>query len=516
MEKLVGIDFGACNIKAAYWRGSDARIVRLSQNADQSYIPNVILYDLTRAGNVEQKIGDAAKNAQDPDNSVEHVKRKLEAESWSKNIPSLQREVSAVDAATDIFRELSERLQKKLNCTPHELRAIITVPVCSSGLQRSRIYQAAVAAGITVEEIITEPFAAMFSVQELLDDEERDEVVLIFDFGGSTLDLSLLRIVHEDGIRIEELASAGFPYGGIDIDTAIYTEIFAPKYDAEIREIISHDDTVGQAKTRQELRDVVTWLKEKLFEEDEESIEHSCTFRGSAQNYTFELTCDEMTELFQRHQLREKIFDLMDELFGQTNLQKDEVTLVRPFGGTSRVKYVLDLLTEYFGADIFDSDEDERDDDAVAGVAVGAARYFNIREERDDIELVIDRKIPLSLGIARGDSFVKCTDYHALGRSIRKTLTWQDLCAKNYKVSVYQCFADSEDVAVGGKDGAVYVGSAVLDPTLYQEQGDPLLEMELRDSRMLHMIFSQVQDDEIQEIERHVIDLRGAGELQDV
>ena len=112
MEKLVGIDFGACNIKAAYWRGSDARIVRLSQNADQSYIPNVILYDLTRAGNVEQKIGDAAKNAQDPDNSVEHVKRKLEAESWSKNIPNLQREVSAVDAATDIFRELSERLQK--------------------------------------------------------------------------------------------------------------------------------------------------------------------------------------------------------------------------------------------------------------------------------------------------------------------------------------------------------------------------------------------------------------------
>ena len=62
-----------------------------------------------------------------------------------------------------------------------------------------------------------------------------------------------------------------------------------------------------------------------------------------------------MTSLFERHDLKGKIFSLLDELFGQTYLNKNEVTQVKTFGGTSRVKYVLDLLTEYFGTDIFDS-----------------------------------------------------------------------------------------------------------------------------------------------------------------
>lgn len=176
MDKFVGIDFGACNIKMAHWRDKRVDTISLSQNAGQDYIPNVILYDMTRAGAVEQKIGDPAKDAQEPENSVEYVKRKLELETWSKPIPNLQRDVSAVDAATDIFRGLSERLQKKLNCEAHELHAVITVPVCSSGLQRSRIYQAARTAGITVEEIVTEPFAAMFAVDELFNEEERDVV----------------------------------------------------------------------------------------------------------------------------------------------------------------------------------------------------------------------------------------------------------------------------------------------------------------------------------------------------
>lgn len=128
MEKFVGIDFGACNIKMAHWRGKGVHTISLSQNAGQYYIPNVILYDMTHAGAVEEKIGDPAKDAQEPENSVEYVKRKLELETWSKPIPNLQRDVSAVDAATDIFRGLSERLQKKLNCEAHELRAVITVP----------------------------------------------------------------------------------------------------------------------------------------------------------------------------------------------------------------------------------------------------------------------------------------------------------------------------------------------------------------------------------------------------
>lgn len=509
MAKLVGIDFGACNIKTASWRGKDARIVRLSQNVDQNYIPNVVLYDLTRAGDVEKKIGDPAKDEQDPENSVEYVKRKLELTEWAKKIPHLQREVSAVEAATDIFSGISERLCRKLNCEAKELQAVITVPVCSSGLQRSRIYQAAKAAGISVEAIVTEPFAAMFALDDLFDDEE-DANVLIFDFGGSTLDLSLLTIEHDDGIRIEELASAGMAYGGIDIDDAIFSEIIGKKYAAEISEIKSNDDTVDHAKTTQELRDVVTNLKEKLFEDDNPSSKKSCTFYGSSKFYEFELTRQEMEALFEKHNLREKIVTLLDELFGQTYMKKDEVTQVKTFGGTSRMKYVLDVLTEYFGADIFDSDDYEWEEETIADVAAGAAHYLGIRKEQnEDIEILSN--IPFSLGIIRGKSFKKyldcCPPYGNRTKSI--SLPLQELKDTDWKVSVYQSFADSEHVEICGDNGAVYVGAVAINPNLYQAKDAILLQMELNDSYSLQMIFSEMRDGERVEVETQTINLRG-------
>ena len=508
MEKFIGIDFGACNIKTANWRGKGTHIVRLSQNVDQNYIPNVVLYDMTRSGVLEKKIGDPAKEEQDPENSVEYVKRKLEFEEWTKPIPHLNRNVPAVEAATDIFSGLSEKLQKKLNCEAGEIRAIVTVPVCSSGLQRSRIYQAAKNAGIAVEAIITEPFAAMFALDDVLE-SDNDEIVVIFDFGGSTLDLSLLSVEHGSGIYVEELASAGLAYGGIDIDEAIFVDIMEKKYASEISEIKANDDTIDHAKTTQELRDVVINLKEKLFEDDNESSKVSRTFYGSGKYYEFELTRKEMENLFQRQGMRDKIFALMDELFGQTYIKKDEVTIVKAFGGTSRMKYVLDLLTEYFGSDIFDSDDYEWEEESIADVAAGAAHYLGIRNEQaDEIEIV--SKIPFSLGLAKGKTFKKYIDCSPpYGQATKRIpLPWNELKDNEYRVAVYQSFADSENVEIGGKDGAVYVGSVTINPQIYQADDGILLTMTLTDSDTLNMSFSEMRDGKLTEVESLIINLR--------
>ncbi|MDO5296532.1 MAG: Hsp70 family protein [bacterium] len=508
MEKIVGIDFGACNIKTAHWRGKGTHVVRLSQNVDQNYIPNLVLYDLTRSGALETKIGDPAKAEQDPENSIEHVKRKLELPEWSKPIPNLQREVSASEAAADIFRGLSEKLQSKLSCQAEELHAVITVPVCSSGLQRSRIYQAALAAGLAVEAVITEPFAAVFSLSDVLEAEDSEETVLIFDFGGSTLDLSLVRLEHDDdGLRIEEMAAAGLPYGGIDIDAAVL-KLLENKYASVIAEIKSHDKTLEQKHTSKELRDLVTVLKEKLCEDDNDSVERSCTFYGSGELREFELTRQEMEEVLRREQVREKVFGLLDELFAQTYLNKSEVTLVKTFGGTSRIKYVLDLLTEYFGADIFDSDDYEWEDETIADVAAGAVRYLAVRREQpDDIEII--SQVPFSLGLAQGKLFKKYLDFAPPygQRTKRIPLPWAELAQRENKVSVYQCFADSEGVEIGGDDGAVYIGSAAVTPSLYKAEDGILLQMELADSNTLRLIFSEMGESGLKEIETQIINL---------
>ena len=237
----------------------------------------------------------------------------------------------------------------------------------------------------------------------------------------------------------------------------------------------------------------------------------SKTYYGSAKNYAFELTLLEMEELFGREHLREKVFGLLDELFGQTYVNKAEVTLVKPFGGTSRMKYVLDLLTEYFGADIFDSDDYEWEDSSISDVAAGAARYLGIRTEQND-EFEIISEIPFSIGLARGQAFKKyldrCPPYGQ--RTRRISLSWPELAGKEYRVSVFQSFADSENVAVGGQDGAVYVGSVKVDPDLYKGKDAILLEMELTDSSTLKMIFSELGESGVEERETQFINLRSS------
>ena len=97
-------------------------------------------------------------------------------------------------------------------------------------------------------------------------------------------------------------------------------------------------------------------------------------------------------------------------------------------------------------------------------------------------------------------------------RSPRIGISWEELSNKNFHVAVYQCFADSEQVGIDGKDGAIYVGSVTVDRAKYQAEDGVLLEMELSDRDHLRMIFSEVYGEEIREVESKVLDLSGTEE----
>ena len=116
-----------------------------------------------------------------------------------------------------------------------------------------------------------------------------------------------------------------------------------------------------------------------------------------------------------------------------------------------------------------------------------------------------------SLGIIRGKSFKKyldcCPPYGNRTKSI--SLPLQELKDTDWKVSVYQSFADSEHVEICGDNGAVYVGAVAINPNLYQAKDAILLQMELNDSYSLQMIFSEMRDGERVEVETQTINLRG-------
>ena len=128
-------------------------------------------------------------------------------------------EWTTVDIAAELFKALKASVQER---TGNELSmATIAIPIGFSPEKRNRLREAAGKAGIIVDSFISEPTAAFFANFEEL---RSSSIVAVFDWGGGTLDVSILK--NENG-RISELATAGSDIAGVYIDNKIAQRIHA-------------------------------------------------------------------------------------------------------------------------------------------------------------------------------------------------------------------------------------------------------------------------------------------------
>ena len=330
---------------------------------------------------------------------------------WHKYIANLERDVEAPEVIEDIFELIYKTVQDQRLATG-KIPATVTVPVLFSPLQRSIIENAAMKAGFDVRHVVAESFAGLFSQQQLFTAEKRDEVILIFDFGGATLDISLVELHNAgtDDITVRELSSIGLQLGGIDIDEIILQDILDKKYPQELAAYRQSHATADSAEA--ELLAVACRIKENLFGED---TEETSDYLTDKQGHSFEIqvTQDEVIRAFDANHLREKVERVLDDLFlGQDELSRKDVTLVLPFGGSSRIMYFLQILSDYMGTNdddepIFDLDDFDPDDNENIYLAIseGAAAYTYFLASRQDIE--IDQMIPFRVGIARKGHFLQ-------------------------------------------------------------------------------------------------------------
>ena len=129
------------------------------------------------------------------------------------------REWTTVDIAAELFKALKASVQER---TGNELSAAtVAIPVGFSPEKRDRLREAAGKVGITITSFISEPTAAFFANYEEL---RSSSIVAVFDWGGGTLDVSILK--NENG-RISELAAAGSNIAGDYIDNKIAQRIHA-------------------------------------------------------------------------------------------------------------------------------------------------------------------------------------------------------------------------------------------------------------------------------------------------
>src|SRR5437660_4636673 len=198
----IGIYFGTSNSVVANFQYGQAEVIPNQEG--QKWTPSVVT--LRRDGSLA--FGQEAKENFDEQRSIRSIKRLL---GTPERVPLLGKNLRTEQVAVMLFSLLKKDAEQYLCETL--VKSVVTIPANSKGLARHATKLCAGAAGMQVLTLINEPTAAAICYGLNAQD---DQTVLVYDFGGGTLDVTVLRIHH--GI-FEEISSKGIgKLGGDDMD----------------------------------------------------------------------------------------------------------------------------------------------------------------------------------------------------------------------------------------------------------------------------------------------------------
>jgi molecular chaperone DnaK len=201
----IGIDFGTTNSVVANFQYGQAEVV--PNHEGHKWTPSVVT--LRRDGTLA--FGQEAKENFDEQRSIRSVKRILGS---PERVPLVGQNLRTEQVAVMLFSLLKKDAEQALG-EPFS-KSVVTIPANSKGLARHATKLCAGAAGMQVLTLINEPTAAAITYGLNAQD---DQTVLVYDFGGGTLDVTVLRIHH--GV-FEEISSKGIGrLGGDDLDAAV-------------------------------------------------------------------------------------------------------------------------------------------------------------------------------------------------------------------------------------------------------------------------------------------------------
>ena len=207
MSRAVGIDLGTTNSVVAILEGGEPRVIANAEGHRTT--PSVVAFG--KSGEV--LVGDQAKRQAitNPDQTIRSVKRRMGTD-WT--MESDGKTYTAQEISARILQKLKRDAEQYLGETVTE--AVITVPAYFGDAQRQATNEAGQIAGLEVLRIVNEPTAASLAYGL---DKKNDEVILVFDLGGGTFDVSVLEI--GEGVFEVKATSGDTNLGGDDWDEVV-------------------------------------------------------------------------------------------------------------------------------------------------------------------------------------------------------------------------------------------------------------------------------------------------------
>lgn len=379
MSRAVGIDLGTTNSVVAVLEGGEPTVIANAEGARTT--PSVVAFSKTG----EVLVGEIAKRqaVTNVDRTIASVKRHMGTD-WTQDIDDKKYTPQEISARIlgKLKRDAEEYLGEKVT------DAVVTVPAYFNDAERQATKEAGEIAGLNVLRIVNEPTAAALAYG--LDKGKEDELILVFDLGGGTFDVSLLEVGkdEDDFSTIQVRATAGDNrLGGDDWDQRVVDFLVKEVKNAEGIDLTKDRSAI------QRLREAAEQAKKELSSAQQTQI--SLQYLSIGENGPVHLDTRLTRAQFQQmtQDLIERTKAPFNQVIKDAGIKLSEIDHVVLVGGSTRMPAVTEVVKELTGGQ-----EPNRGVNPDEVVAVGAALQAGvIKGERKDV-LLID-VTPLSLGI---------------------------------------------------------------------------------------------------------------------